>query len=241
MNYTYFVAPSHEPLASTFRKALFLRMQEEGLLGFTMHAFTSPTVQDWLSLTAAHKGWLLCCVQEGDSFTAEKVRGMAMLMPWQGRVWTFDFTAFRAHFTEAVAMSRGALSWIFAHAPCDSVMGLSALSNRHAWRLAKQAGFEVLGTVQGACYMARKCSYEEGVLVMARRSEHELCTSPTASLSSKAIHKAPMQGLLKKTDSSQKYLAKGQSYTSSRPSHTARPMMRTKCSVCSQLSTSMGL
>ncbi len=172
MSYSYFVTPHGEPLSTDFREKLFLRMQDEGLLPFTMHAFACPSKEDWLALTVAQKGWLVCCVQQGDEFLAENVCGMAMFVPWQGRVWSFEFTAFREHFSEAVAMSRGVLQWIFANAPCDTVLGLSALSNRHAWRLARQAGFEVLGHVEGACYMARRCAYEEGVLVMAKRSTH---------------------------------------------------------------------
>ncbi len=171
MKYIYAVAPQEGAVSIQFRETLFQRMQEEGLLPYAMHAYTHPTKEDWLALTNPQKGWLLCCsADEKSHMQAENVRGIAWLAPWQGRVWTFDFTAFREHFSEAVPMSKGALRWIFANVPCDSVMGISARSNRHAWRLAQRAGFQVLGEVEGACYMARKYRYEAGVLVMATRS-----------------------------------------------------------------------
>ncbi len=179
MKYRYEVVPEDTPFSIELREALFTRMQEEGLLPYTMHAFHAPTKDDWLELTQPHKGWLLCCVAEGEQcITVNNIRGMAWLTPWQGRVWSFDFTAFRAHFAEAVGMSRGALKWMFTHAPCDSVLGISAMSNRHAWRLAQKAGFDVLGTIEGACYMAKKYSYEPGVMVVASRSRGSASSLP---------------------------------------------------------------
>ncbi len=175
MEYAYFIVPNEAKLAYAMRKALFERMQEEGLLPFTMHAYVNPRLEDWLNITQEHKGHILCCVQKGSAWDdVRQIRAMAWISPWQGRVWTFDFTVFRAHFTEAAAMSRGALQWIFSHLPCDSVLGISAQSNRHAWRLAQAAGFEVLGKVPGACYKARNYSYEDGVLVQATRQAHGL-------------------------------------------------------------------
>ncbi len=222
MDYAYFILPQEQVNATPLREALFARMQEEKLLRTAMHAYHNPCLQDWLTLSQSPQSLILCCMaQEHDQGDVQKVRGMALLSPWQGRVWSFDFTAFRAHFPEAASMCRGGLQWIFDNLPCDSVMGLSAISNRHAWRLAEQSGFSVLGTVPGACYVARKYQYQDGVLVLAKRQDwdaikaHQECgVSPTTSTTP--------------------------AYANSRPIHTARPMMRTKSCVCSQLSTSMG-
>ncbi len=170
MPYQYFTLPLEEPLFTNLRTKLFARMQEEGLLPFTMHAYACPLLQDWLELTQANKGCILCAVPKGkEKHKEENICGMALLSPKQGRVWSFDFTVFRAHFREAIALSRGALQWMFTHLPCDAVMGISAKSNAHAWRLAEKAGFRVLGAVPGACYMARRFTYEEGILVLATR------------------------------------------------------------------------
>ncbi len=215
MNFDYFIAPIHEPLSSALRSKLFIRMQKEGLLPFAMHAYACPTVQDWLTLTNPHEGSLVCAVPTGLERLSENICGMALLKPIQGRVWSFDFTVFREHFQNAIPLSRGVLPWIFTHMPCDAIMGFSAKSNAHAWRLAQKAGFKVLGSVPGACYMAHKLRYEEGVLVLAERPKQ-----------SAYAHKIPKIR---------------RAYTSSRPSQMARPMMRTKSCVCSQLSTSMGL
>ncbi len=182
MSYQYFVVT--ENMFTTYgmplRTALFQRMQEENLLHVTMYAYETPSLEHWLEITQAQRGWLLCCAK-GEIYGAkgyhlDNIQAMAFIAPlaWgQGnkghRVWTFDFTVFRAHFKEAVTMSQGALAWIFSHVPCDSLLGLCAQSNRHAWRLSESAGFQVLGNVPGACFIGKKRGYEAAMLVMATR------------------------------------------------------------------------
>ncbi len=167
MPYEYFALPQEECISRSLRTKLFERMQKEGLLPFTMHAYANPTLEDWLELTHPQKGCLISAVPKGKERLCENMCAMALLTPLQGRLWSFDFTVFREHFSKAIPLSRGALPWIFAHLPCDALMGLSAKSNAHAWRLAQKAGFTILGHVPGACYMAKKFCYEEGVLVLA--------------------------------------------------------------------------
>ncbi len=175
-------------LSLSLRTALFSRMQEEGLLSRVMHSYHCPSLAHWLELTHKDKGWLLCCMHKDDtpprenfshvegSKAVRNIRGMAIISPIRGRLWSFDFTVFRAHFPEAVPMSLGALQWIFAHAPCDVLLGLCAKSNRHAWRLAQGAGFTHIADIPNACYIAQKKRYEDGVLVMAK-AERESASS----------------------------------------------------------------
>ncbi len=167
MNYSFFVLPKHK---KKLREEIFLRMQDEGLLNACMHAIANPNKEQWLKLTQPHKGWLLCCVQDdAHEHCVENLCGVAWLAPWRGQAWTMDFTVFRKHFKQATGMSKAALNWIFEHAPCESVLGLCAHSNAHAWRLAEQAGFKVLGNIPGACFQARRDVFEDAVLTMATK------------------------------------------------------------------------
>ncbi len=182
MPYQYFVVAEDMFTAygMPLRTALFQRMQKENLLHVTMYAYENPSLEHWLEITQSQRGWLLCCakgnVKGSEGYHLDNIQAMAFLapLPWgQGnkghRVWTFDFTVFRAHFKEAVAMSQGALAWIFSHVPCDSLLGLCAQSNRHAWRLSESAGFQILGHIPGACLVGKKGSYEAAILVIATR------------------------------------------------------------------------
>ena len=81
-------------------------------------------------------------------------------------MWEFDFTTFRDSARLAVPMARGGLAWAFGNLDCAAVMGLCPAPNRHAWRLAEQCGFRVLGRLPGACLHARKQRWVEGVLVL---------------------------------------------------------------------------
>ncbi len=169
MSYTFFVLPKD---FTKMRGEIFTRMQEEGLLNACMHSFDNPTKQDWLKITAPHKGWLLCCAPKNTgTHTAANLCGVAWLEPWRGQVWTLDFTVFRAHFAEFAAMSRATLEWIFTHAPCQSIVGLCAKSNAHAWRLAPKTDFKILGKIPGACLRAKRNIYEDGILGLATKED----------------------------------------------------------------------
>ncbi len=169
MNYTFFVLPHNH---HKMHEEIFYRMQREGLLKACMHSIKEPTLEHWLDITAAHKGWLLCCMPSDSlEHNTDLLYAVAWLSPWRGQTWTFDFTAFRKHFHKAPSMSKAALKWIFDHAPCHSVVGLCALSNRHAWRLAPKAGFNIIGKIPRACFNASRNSYEDAMLVLATKED----------------------------------------------------------------------
>lgn len=148
------------------RTALFLQMEEEGLLPFAMSAWEKPTLNDWLALTAARSGAsvLLRCEDESG-----RILGCALFTRQPYRVWHFDFTAFRAGFCAAVQQARGGLAWMFGRQDCTSIMGVCPLPNRHAWRLAEACGFRILARLPRACFYARKGTYVDGVLVLCTR------------------------------------------------------------------------
>ena len=158
---------------SAAREAIFRRMQTEGLVQCAMSALASPTLAQWLQITAPERGVLLGCrklehipASDVQPVDVQGVLACAMFTPRRGKVWEFDFTTFRATAKLAVPMARKGLAWAFDHLDCAAVMGLCPAPNRHAWRLAEACGFRMLGRLPGACWIARKQSYADGVLVL---------------------------------------------------------------------------
>ena len=174
--YLFFTLPTNEPLFTNFRTELFKRMKKEKLLPSAMHMFLAPSLEDWLKVTNPEYGHLLCCIKESHYLNIthikpENICGIALINQFghMKRVWSFDFTAFREHFSKAISMGQECLAWIFNNLPCDVLMGLTPKRNKHAWQIAQDVGFEIVCTVKDACYMARKYKYEDGVLVIAKR------------------------------------------------------------------------
>ena len=151
--------------AQDARDAVFRQMRAEGLLGCAMSAHACPSLRQWRAITRPERAWLLLC----ERIDAPELLGAALLTPWRGAVWEFDFTCFRRGMPWAVPMAREALAWIFAHAPVEALMGLCPRPNAHAWRLAERAGFSVIGVLPGACWWARRGRFVDGVVVLARK------------------------------------------------------------------------
>lgn len=153
--FTYSVPPVG---AQNLRDEPFYRMREQGLLPFAMSAYPQPTLDDWRSVSDPARAWMLRCEDAQGTLC-----GVGVFTPWRGRAWEFDFTAFRHAFAHAVVMARGAFAWMFAYAPCDSIIGICPAPNRHAWRLAEACGFAVLGRLAGACLWGRTQRAVDGV------------------------------------------------------------------------------
>ena len=146
-----------EPTASE-RDALYAQMQAEGLLPFAMAAFAAPTLEDWRTVTAG--GVLLCCHEGG------RVLGCAQFTPFYGQVWKFDFTAFRAGFACAAEQARGGFAWMFRQRGASALVGITPARYGHALALAEACGFVRVARLPGACWLARRACFVEGVLLL---------------------------------------------------------------------------
>lgn len=166
------------------------RMQAEGLLPYAMYAFAAPSLQDWRRVTAPEKGLLLRCEDEHGRLLA-----CGLFSPRLGKIWEFDFTAFRESAHLAPLMARQAFAWFFEQQDCAGIVGLCPAPNRHAWRLAKVAGFNILGRLPQACFYARKQRYVDGVLVLCTRQS----LASAASLTNGDSSDAPVVGKRRRT------------------------------------------
>ena len=144
------------------RDAVFARMSAEGLLGCAMSAFAAPSLDDWRRITDPTHGVLLCC---SDADTGEPL-GVGQFERWFGQVWRFDFTAFRAGFGCAAKQAQGGFAHLFERHGASAIVGITPVLFRHAWGLAQACGFRLLARLPGACWLARKNRFVDGVLVM---------------------------------------------------------------------------
>ena len=166
------------------RDDVFERMEAEGLTASAMSSLLKPTLAQWQAITAPERGVLLGCygpppeAASAYASTPAPLLACAMFSPRRGRVWEFDFTTFRRAAALAVPMAHAALGWAFENLGCAAVMGLCPAPNRHAWRLAEQCGFRVLGRLPQACLHARKNTWVDGVLVLCTPRDLAERTTP---------------------------------------------------------------
>lgn len=162
----------------------FFKMQEQGLLSSAMSCIDSPTLERWLEITA--RGVLLLCEDEQG-----ELLGCGHFTPFRGQVWEFDFTAFREAFHIAPQMARGGFRWAFEHLHASAIIGFCAEPNRQAWRLAQACGFQVIGTIPGLCWFARRKNHVGGVMVMATPQSVEDADMSFGGSSTPSIQETP--------------------------------------------------
>lgn len=166
------------------RVAPFLKMQEQGLLPSAMSCIEAPTLEQWVGITA--KGVLLLCESgEGD------LLGCGHFTHFRGQVWEFDFTAYREAFHIAPQMAQGGFRWAFEHLHASAIVGFCAEPNRQAWRLAQACGFQVIGTIPGLCWFARRKNHVGGVMVMATPQSVEDADMSFGGSSTPSIQETP--------------------------------------------------
>lgn len=140
--------------------APYQKMAAEGLLPWAMSGFAAPTLETWLKVTA--HGVLLCCTNAdtGD------LLGCGHFTTFQGSVWRFDFTAFHAGFHCTAQQAQGGFDYMFQRHGASAIVGITPVQFRHAWQLAEVCGFEIVTRLPGACWLARKQRFVDGVMVM---------------------------------------------------------------------------
>lgn len=153
--FIYTEAATDEAKAQPFHK-----MEAEGLLPWAMSCEIDYTLERWLGITSL--GLLLCCTDAGTG----ELLGCAHFTYFQGTIRRFDFTAFRAGFSCAAQQAQGAFAHMFERHGASAIVGITPAHFRHAWGLAEACGFEIVTRLPGACWLARKQRFVDGVMVM---------------------------------------------------------------------------
>lgn len=143
------------------RSALYSRMLDEGLADYAMSARHLDD-DGWLELTTPAPGNILLASVD----ILGHYHGTALFTQRDYNMWLFDFTSFRAGFHRAAEQARGAFAWIFERMKASCIYGVTPVQFRHAWALAEACGFEIAARLPGACWLARKQRFVEGVMVM---------------------------------------------------------------------------
>lgn len=148
------------------RDVVFWRMENEGLLGAAMYSTNAPTYDDWLDVLARVDRLHGTMIGAYDDHGG--LAGFAQLVPFPDdqAAYEFDFCVFRHAFKDAVKLGHMAAAWAFDHLPCDRLVGITPITNRHAWRIAEACGFRRHGVTPNLCYVARKHKKVDGVITI---------------------------------------------------------------------------
>ena len=140
------------------RKTLYTKMLAEDLADVAMPAGRLG-MDGWLALTEPRRGSVLLVSVDG----LGHFHGMAHFMEHDYRMWSFDFTSFRAGFHRAAEQARGGLAWIFAHTDAACIYGVTPTPFRHALRLAEACGFTRVAQLPSACWLHKKQRSVDGI------------------------------------------------------------------------------
>lgn len=148
------------------RDVVFWRMENEGLLGAAMYSTEAPTYNDWLDVLKRVDilhGTMIGAYDENGVLA-----GFAQFMPvlTEYADYEFDFCVFRHAFKDAVHLGHLAAEWAFENIQCDRLVGITPITNRHAWRIAEACGFRRHGVTPNLCYVARKHKKVDGVITI---------------------------------------------------------------------------
>lgn len=149
------------------RTAIFDKLKEERLLKYMMYHMAHPDLEDWLAMT-----------EPGDEVDVYKIMwcgqwcGIFYLSPGFNRAPLFHVAVFKAHRSRVVAVGCAATSYVFSMYEVPAVMGLTPAPFHHMFSAMRACGWEILGSVPGACVMADRDGAEkivDGVISVKRR------------------------------------------------------------------------
>jgi len=154
----YFTHSAH--LSVDDLKKLYERMVSEGLDKAVLYDGSIKCWQDWANFMLETKSWLVQCAWEDGT-----VVGMWWLNGFLGKTAMIHFCWFKnTTFNEKVEIGKQALKWLASLNILRSVFGLTPKPYRHVIPYLEATGFSNRGYLPGACYMARKNKYVDGVI-----------------------------------------------------------------------------
>lgn len=95
--------------------------------------------------------------------------GFMVFQPGPGQSRYTHFSAYPHYDDIVVPMGLDILQWAFSNSNLSSLVGLTPKPYRHVTSFFRQAGFEPMGIVPGACYFAKRDRYCDGVASVCTR------------------------------------------------------------------------
>lgn len=149
------------------RAAIFDKLKEERLHRYMMYHKQRPELEDWLEMT-----------EPGDQVDVYKIFlrgewcGIFYLSPSFNLVPLFHFAVWKPYRSRSVGICNAATEYVFSMYESPAVMGLTPAPFHHMFTTARACGWEILGSVPGACVMAGRNGEEnivDGVISVKRR------------------------------------------------------------------------
>lgn len=106
------------------------------------------------------KKWWFVRVRTSDNGTV----GTFWLNGYMGRTAQIHFAIFEEHRANAVEIGKATLQWLEDLGWLHSLYGLTPVTHRHVFPFIQAIGFQLLGTVPGACWIERKEKFIAGVV-----------------------------------------------------------------------------
>lgn len=95
--------------------------------------------------------------------------GFMVFQQGPGQARFCHFSAYPGFDDIVVPMGLDIEQWAFSNGNLSSLVGLTPKPYRHVTNFFKQAGFEPVGTIPGACYIAKHDRYCDGVVSVCTR------------------------------------------------------------------------
>lgn len=147
------------------RAALYSRLLDEGLADYAMSA-RQLDADGWLELTMPAPGNILHWHR---LIASGHYHGTALFTQRGTACGRLILPAFALGSIVRLGRRVEPFAWIFEQANASCIYGVTPALFRHAWGLAEACGFKIVTRLPGACWLARKQRFVEGVMVMCTR------------------------------------------------------------------------
>ncbi|MCP4455809.1 MAG: hypothetical protein GY809_30490 [Planctomycetes bacterium] len=152
---------NHKTYLSTAEiEELYHLVIDQGLEDILFYDRGITSVEDWMSFTS-QEAWL---VQVKDGAGGPSPVAMFWLTGFMGRSAQIHFCTFKAAGDDRLRVGLTSMEWLRRTGVLDSVYGCTPEPYRHAIKFIKKIGFELRGTLPGACHLAKYDKHVPGVV-----------------------------------------------------------------------------
>jgi len=148
---------------------LFVRCEFEELVGVVFYDGHIKNYNDWVSFVYSQP-IVVVKVEDPD----HTLMGFWWLNGFYGKTAMLHFCWFGKDLEAKKEMTTASLRWLAKKKVFRSLYGITPKPYRHVLKFMKELGWELRGPVGGACYIARKDRYVDGIISVMDLTKHEL-------------------------------------------------------------------